>query len=223
MIGLSAGLIAYNSVVHLVPAHNVLYVPLNLAATAALALIAGRVGLSAADLGLRRADLRAGLRWGGWVAVVVAAGLAMAVAIPALHPLFDDERIADIAPALLAYRAFIRIPFGTALFEEFAFRGVLLGAWMRVASPMRAAVGSSIVFGLWHIRPTIDLLDANGLSSSVAGRSLAVGAAVAVTAAAGLLFSFLRLRSRSLVAPFVVHAAVNSFAIIAAAAVTEWL
>ena len=94
---------------------------------------------------------------------------------------------------------------------------------MRIAGPMQAVVGSSIVFGLWHIRPTIDLLEANGLSGSVVDRSLTVGVAVVATAAAGVLFSALRLRSHSLAAPFVVHAAVNSLAIVAAAAVVEWL
>ena len=148
----------------------------------------------------------------GAAAVVLAVG----VAIPALHPLFDDARVADIGPGLLAYRALIRIPLGTAVFEEFAFRGALLGAWAKLTSPVRAAVGSSLVFGLWHVRPTIDVLDANDLATSSVARLSALTAAVVLTAVAGYLFCLLRLRSRSLLAPIIAHAAINSFAIVAA-------
>ena len=121
-----------------------------------------------------------------------------------------------MSAGLLAYRAAIRIPVGTALLEELAFRGVLLGAWTRIGGQLQAAIGSSIVFGLWHVRPTIELLDANGLAPIGATRLGLVFAAVAATACAGLLFSWLRIRSGSLLAPYIAHAGVNSLALLGA-------
>jgi membrane protease YdiL (CAAX protease family) len=220
-LALSVTLLVYGSTAQLIPHFNVVYVPLNLLAAAALAVLALRVGLGRDDLGLQRSTLRAGLSCGAKIAVVAALALTVAVLIPALHPLFDDARMADIGPGLLAYRALIRIPLGTALFEEFAFRGVLFGAWRKIASPLQAAAGSSLVFGLWHVRPTIDLLEANELATSTPSRLFTLAAAVLFTAAAGYLFCLLRIRSRSLIAPFVAHAAINSLAIIAAFVITS--
>jgi membrane protease YdiL (CAAX protease family) len=94
------------------------------------------------------ARAKMGLGWGVTVAAVVAGSLIAAVAIPSLHPLLDDARIAGIGPGILAYRALVRIPLGTALLKEFAFRGLLFGVWARIASPLQAAAGSSLVFRL---------------------------------------------------------------------------
>lgn len=216
---LSVALVTYSSAVQLIPEFNVLYVPLSLAATSLLAFLASQVGLGPADLGLQRATMRMGLSWGLTVAALAAVVLTVGAAVPAFRPLFDDARIEGIGPGLLAYRALVRIPFGTALFEEFAFRGVLYGALARITSPLRAAAGSSLVFGLWHVRPAIDLLDANRLAGSSAARLSALTAAVLLTAIAGYLLCLLRIRSHSLVAPFIAHTAVNSFAMVAAVVV----
>lgn len=217
VIVLSIGLVAYSSTVQLIPGFNLLYVPLGLVATTALAFVAKTSGLGLNDVGLERDTFRSGLRLGLFVAAVAATCLLVAVAVPPLHPLFEDARVADFGAGLVAYRALIRIPFGTALFEEFAFRGVLFGAWRRWSGTKAAAVGSSIVFGLWHIRPAIDLVNANDLASAASGQAGVVIASVATTAGAGIFFCILRVRSRSLVAPLVAHAAINAFALVAAA------
>ena len=216
VVALSAALVTYSSTAQLIPEFNALYVPLSLTAAVLLGFLAFKVGLGPADLGLEPATLRKGLSWGLKVAAIVAVALAIAVAVPPLHPLLDDARVEGIGPGLLAYRALIRIPLGTALFEEFAFRGVLFGAWARITSPLRAAAGSSLVFGLWHVRPTIDVLDANRLAVSSAARVAALAAAVLLTATAGYLFCLMRIHSRSLLAPFIAHTAINSLAILAA-------
>ena len=102
------------------------------------------------------------------------------------------------------------------MLEELAFRGVIFGAWARLSGAVHAAIGSSVVFGLWHIRPAIELLDVNDLAGSVGPRIAAVTAAVILTAGAGLFFCFLRIRSRSLLAPVLAHATINSLATVAA-------
>ncbi len=212
----AAALIGYSAVA----VSPVLYVPVNLAFAAALVAAARRLGLSWRELGMERRAASAGLRLGGAVALVAAAGLAVAVAVPALHPLLDDARVAGAGWGLIAYRALVRIPLGTALLEEVAFRGVLLAAWRRVSGTWPAVVGSSAVFGLWHVRPTLELLEANDVATGLAATAAAVSGAVLVTAAAGVFFCWLRLRSDSLAGPFVAHAAINSLALVAAFLVT---
>ena len=58
----------------------------------------------------------------------------------------------------------MRIPVGTVLWEEIAFRGVLQAALRRVMPGGAAIAVTSGVFGIWHIRPTAAALRINGLA-----------------------------------------------------------
>ena len=216
-VGLSLALLAWNNLVHLLPGASAAYVPLNLAATAAVTAAARRSGLSASDLGLRRDRLWAGARWGGAVAAVVAGALAVAWAVPGLHPLLDDARVQRLSPGAVAYHALVRIPLGTVLLEEVAFRGALFGALVPTSGRVRAALASSAVFGLWHVRPTLGLLDANDVADDPAARAVAVAVAVLFTAAGGVFFCALRVRSGSTLAPIVAHTSTNSLGLLASA------
>jgi CAAX protease family protein len=69
-------------------------------------------------------------------------------------------------------------------------------------------VGAS-VFGLWHIRPTVEALAVNELAVGRGARILAVTAVVGGTAGAGAVLSLLRERSGSLAAPVLLHLAAN--------------
>ncbi len=212
--GLAIALLAFGWI----PVSPALYVPVNLAVAAALLAAGRRAGLAPRDLGL--GAWRSGARAGGLAAAALATGLAAGLAVPALRPLFDDARVAGAGWGLVAYRALVRIPLGTVLLEEVAFRGVLLAAWRRVAGTWPAVLGSSAVFGLWHIRPALELIDANEAAAGMAETVAGVALAVAGTAAGGAVFCWLRLRSGSLVAPIVAHAALNSLALVAAFLVT---
>jgi membrane protease YdiL (CAAX protease family) len=152
--------------------------------------------------------------------VIIVAGIAAGALIPLTRPWFEDQRVADIDTAsALAYQSLVRIPLGTALLEEFAFRGVLLALLARVRPMGTAVVVSSVLFGLWHIRPTLSALATNDLAATGWAQSGAVTAAVVLTTLGGFLFCALRLGSDSLVAPLVVHATTNSSATVAAYAV----
>jgi membrane protease YdiL (CAAX protease family) len=69
------------------------------------------------------------------------------------------------------------------------------------------------LFGLWHVLPTVQSLDTNAAVGPVRanrGRSIgAVAGVVAATAAAGVGFSVLGRRARSVLAPVLVHATLN--------------
>jgi membrane protease YdiL (CAAX protease family) len=212
-------LVAWNNlVVYRLPGRPGSYVVANVAATGVLLAAARASGLSWAELGLDRRRLAAGARWGGACAAVVAAGYATALAVPVLRPLLADGRVADLGGGELAGQALLRIPLGTVLWEEVAFRGVLLAALARLLPRAGAAGVSAAVFGLWHVRPTLGALAANDLAGGPLARTGAVLLACLATAAAGVLFAELRERSGSLLAPALLHLATNTLGLLTAAA-----
>ena len=199
---------------------DTLYVTRNLLLGVLVVLLVHRAGGDWAALGLDAGGVKAGVRWGALaIAVVVAAlltGVALADHLPGVEHLLADER-ADLSTRSLTWHALWRIPVGTAAFEEVAFRGALLGLLLQQTSPVRAVAISSVVFGLWHVAPTIVTLRANDVAvASGQGMGTIVGA-VLVTTAAGVLFCLLRLGSGSLLAPILAHWATNSGGLIAAA------
>lgn len=111
---------------------------------------------------------------------------------------------------------FVRIPFGTAVLEEVAFRGVLFAEMRDTGSLGAAVVVSSAAFGLWHIGPSLVAVRVNAPGAGVAAHVGGVAVAVAVTALAGLALAALRQVSGGLLAPVVAHAAANVFALLAA-------
>ena len=167
------------------------YVPVNLATACGLVALAG-VGVPA------------GAWWPGVAAaaVVLATIALVGLVVPRV---FADRRMAGVDGGGLAWRVLVRIPLGTVLLEEVAFRAVLPA----LLSPMAAAG----LFGLWHIAPTRKTLDVNGVRRHRAG---AVAAAVAVTAVVGLALWELRMATGGVAAPALVHTAANSGATVAA-------
>jgi uncharacterized protein len=179
--------------------------------TAALALVAWWSRASAADLGLRRHDLPAGLRYGAAAFGLVLAALLVAAALPLTRGFLHDAR-GEIDAGQLAYELGMTVVLLTAVAEEFAFRGVLLGSAVRLWGPWRGVLVTSVVFGLWHVQPTLDTM---GYNAAVRGGhpALVVLGAVAVTFVAGLAFAWLRLRSGSLLACVIAHVATNGIAL----------
>ncbi len=206
-----------NAVVHRVAGGRGAYVAVNVAAAAVLLAAARASGSSWAELGLARRAVPAGSRWGGAASGVVAAGYALALALPAVRPLLADERVAGLGWGEVAGDVLVRIPLGTVLWEEVAFRGVLFAVLARFLSVRAATAVGAVVFGLWHVRPTISGLDANDLADGTAARIGALALVCAGTAAAGVLFTWLRLRSGSLLAPALLHLATNTLGTVAAA------
>jgi uncharacterized protein len=184
--------------------------------TGVLVLIAWSTGATLADVGLGRANVGGGLRYGGGACGIVLLVLIVAAVIPATNGFLHDSR-AQISGGRLIYELGVSIVLLTAIPEEFAFRGVLLGSALRLWGPWRASLVTSALFGLWHITPTLHTMSDNhavsGLAASVGGQVLLVLGSIAVTFVAGLVFCWLRLRSRSLIAPVMAHIATNGLAL----------
>ncbi len=212
----SAALIGWNNLAGQQAWHQRWYPLANLAATGTALAAAAASGLTADDLGLRRDRVAAGLRCAAAPSGALAAGWILLAAVPASRPALADQRITGLTWPEVAYQVTVRIPAGTVLWEEVAFRGVLQAA-LRRALPRPAALAvTSGVFGLWHVRPTVEALRINQMAASRRATAGSVAATVAGTAAAGLLLSWLRERSGSLAAPVLLHLSANCGAALAA-------
>lgn len=191
------------------------YVPWGVAMTVVLLVAARADGCRWVDLGSSRSGVAPGLRWGLSVFALVAAGYLIAVNLPLTEGLFEDGRVAGTGAAGAIYQAVIRIPFGTVLIEEVAFRGVLLAMVARRLGVRWGVAISSVLFGLWHVLPSWGIEDTNPVLADTVGDSpigpaAALAGAVIGTGLAGVVFCWLRLRSGSLLAPMLLHVATNS-------------
>lgn len=185
----------------------------------ALAGIARAPGVSPAGLGLGRSELGSGVRIGAAAAGAAAAAVFAGAALPATRLFFLDKRAAaaggrgDLA-AGLARITFVAVPP-----EELIYRSALLGLWLGRDRRFSAVAWSSALFGLSHILPTLSTMDQTALHRQLAQRPLRqaafVAGNVAVTTAAGAAFGWLRLRSGSILAPLLAHAALNDAALVA--------
>ncbi len=186
--------------------------------TAVLVGLAWWGGLTAAELGLARASWATGLRWGMAGAALVVGGYAIALAIPTVRTSLTQDVDTSATHALAT--ALLVIPLATVIPEELAFRGLLWGLLRRQHGTTIATVVSSLLFGLWHVLPALGGGAANDavidvVGDGAVGTTLRVLGTVLFTAGAGMVFCELRRRSDSLLAPILLHWAVNGVGVIA--------
>jgi len=202
------------------------YVPANLAAAGLAVLLVHRGGAGWGDLGLRKEDLGSGLRWGLATVVPIAFVVAAGVALTVTRKYFVEDKFLHESTVRTLYELLVRIPLGTALAEELIFRAALLGLYLRRHAFWKAAALSSLVFGFWHVLPAMGSVSSNAAGQTLAtpaARAAGVLATVLATAAAGMVFCWLRRRSRSVVAPWITHASLNSLGVVAGLVVARWL
>lgn len=182
-----------------------------LGAAAAVAYAMWR-GYSADDLGLGREAVGSGVRVGAALGAIIVAGVTVLALVPLSSDFLDDDRFDQLSNWEALYEILVRIPFVTALTEELLFRAVLLAVLLAMTSTKVAVLWSSVVFGLWHVLTALNGLDGNEATDSFDGWAAAgsVVAVVLATGIAGVLFAWSRLRSNSVVAPWIVHIAFNS-------------
>jgi membrane protease YdiL (CAAX protease family) len=196
-----------------------LHIPFNLGILGVAVVIARHAGVTVSALGYRTDRIRRGLVVGGIVMGVIGVGVLIGVAVPATREFFYDDRVIERSTWVVVFDALIRIPIATAFYEETLFRGVLFGMFVRRWAPIWAGLATNLLFGLWHILPTLNTLETNpagGMLDGFAGIALAAIGSVIGTAVAGFGFLWLRLRANSTIAPVMAHIATNSFALLAA-------
>lgn len=183
----------------------------------ALIVLARWHGLSWHDLGLSRRTWVRGATWAGLAIAAVTAIYLVAALLPVTRAAFDDSRY-QLGTGTALLTGFVLIPLGTILLEEVAFRGVLLGVLGKRKGVTLAISVSSVLFGLWHVLPSL-AMGANRLVASIVGPGLIakvvmVAAVVAFTGAAGWLLCEVRHRSGSLLAPMGLHWATNGLGVL---------
>ena len=82
---------------------------------------------------------------------------------------FHDERMTDLSGGPTDVPGPVEVPFGTVLLEEIAFRAVLFSMLVRRFGLVWGVVVSSLLFGLWHILPSIGTHEQNPALGSVVG------------------------------------------------------
>ena len=166
------------------------------------------------DMGLGWAYLLPGLAWGAVCIGGVTAVYLVGSAFKRTRAAFHDDRMSDLTGTRVMFQALVEVPFGTVLLEEIAFRAVLFSMLTRRFGLVWGVVISSVLFGLWHVLPSIGTHEQNPALGSVVGEGrrgniLAVALSVMTTTVAGVLFAGLRLVSGSVLAPMGLHWATN--------------
>jgi membrane protease YdiL (CAAX protease family) len=191
-----------------------LHTPAGLASGVLTVMLARGSGMTWEELGLSPRDAPRGTLAGIAAAAVLGTVTLSGLLVPRARHFYFDDRIVNVSLGRMMHEVFVRIPLGTALPEELVFRGALLGLLARRRSSLVATVASSVLFGLWHILPTIDRIESNPGTRHAHGDHLRMAAVVAATCTAttagGLCFAWLRLRSGSVVAPILAHVTPNA-------------
>jgi membrane protease YdiL (CAAX protease family) len=191
------------------------------AAVGLLVMVRSR-GLGWGELGLSREQWRSGIGYALAAVGVVLTVIALGALLPWTRPMFMNNNYATVSGALIA--SMIIIPLQTVIPEELAFRGVLHGALNRAWGFRGVAAAGSLLFGLWHVATSLGLTADNVgftkiLGGGTFGMIVGVVGAVLATAAAGFVFTWLRRRSGSLIAPIALHWSLNGLGALAAALV----
>ncbi|MCW2521225.1 MAG: abortive infection protein [Mycobacterium sp.] len=201
------------------PWANVVVVPV--AAIGLVFLVRSR-GLGWSELGLGRDHWRSGAWYALGAVALVGTVVVAGALLPWTRPMFMNNHNATNSGALVA--SMIIIPLQTVIPEELAFRGVLHGALDRAWGFRGVAAAGSLLFGMWHIATSLGLTSSNVgftdlFGAGVVGMVAGVVMAVVATGAAGFVFTWLRRRSGSLIAPIALHWSLNGLGALAAALV----
>jgi len=176
------------------------------AGTVVIVIVASRwCGLTWAEAGIGRTNLLRSSLIGAGIGLGVAAVVLVALEVGA-HlgtPItYQPLRRASISAVLT--HALVGLPLLTAIPEELAFRGLLLGLLMRTLTPLRATLVTSAIFVAWHVVVQVQTLAVTNFPSPWQIVP-AMGLAFAGLFAGGVIFALLRLSTRNLAAAFVSH------------------
>jgi membrane protease YdiL (CAAX protease family) len=190
------------------PGGSVEFVVAGAALVAISIAFAPALGLDAAAVGLDRVGFARGAAVGA--ALGLAGAMAAVGALRFLAPAIAGQQVeyaplAQVTELELARHVAVLLPFGTVIPEEFAFRGVLLGALLRRLRQRDALIISGAAFALWHLGVGIVTVEDTTLGSPSPWFALAIVVALAVVLLGGSALAWIRLRTRSLATTIVLH------------------
>lgn len=178
-----------------------------------LVAVAYWAGLGASGIGLDRRHV-----WRAGVVGLLGLGLVgltfgTALAVPALRSIFVSGGMGAPVAGDLLWQVLVRIPLGTVVLEEVAFRGVL-PALFGGGRHWRwgAVLGAAALFGLWHVYPALALQHNAIVQQHFGALPIAVLPVLVMLAAAGagVVLYWWRHAGRGLLSPALMHLATNS-------------
>lgn len=218
-------LLLYNNVVNLMPReiHDPLYVWLNLGVLVLVWILGRRyLHLTLGDIGVTRRNLGLSILHGlGLTAVIVLPFLLLLWLLPGAGIDPRTPRLETIARNLPWGRMLIRIPIGTAFFEEMLFRGIFYGYLLKKIPKIRTIWITSIFFGFWHIVPAYRVASQD---IQITAPLLFLGAWILLVFGSiigGALFAWVRHRTNNILGCVLAHALINDLSLLAAYAVWQ--
>ncbi len=209
----------YNNLINLLPEelHSRIYVPVNLTTLFLLSILAlNYLHLNLKELGYEARYTGRSIIWGlTSTLVVVSIFIILLLILPRIGIRIRPPEIKLGSSSELLYRLLIRIPFGTAFFEENLFRGIAYGYLRKNLSPKKTALITSILFGVWHIIPALKVVSSNlHLALDLYGVLLWC-AGILGAFFAGILFAILRQHGKNITGCILCHALINDLALLA--------
>ncbi len=176
------------------------------AGTLLIVIVASRwCGLTWAEAGIGQTNLLRSSLIGAGIGLGLAAVVLVALEVGAhLGTPITYKPLRGASISAVMTHALVGLPLQTAIPEELAFRGLLLGLLMRTLTPLRATLVTSAIFVAWHVVVQVQTLAVTNFPSPWQIVP-ATGLAFAGVFAGGVIFTLLRLRTRNLAAAFVCH------------------
>lgn len=212
-------LLTFNNLINFIPSglHDKVYLPLNLIILFLIFLWSRKfLTLTNTDIGWLKQNLLRSILWGiGSALVIVIPFLFLLWIRPLLGLNIQPPQLPVDSNTALLWRIFLRIPLGTAFFEEILFRGILYGYLIKKFSANRTILLTSLVFLIWHITPAYKTISLNfHIGEILFGIGLWFIFLIS-SFIAGLLFGWIRYRSKNIAGSILSHALINSLALTA--------
>lgn len=208
----------FNNLIDFLPCglHDVIYLWLNLSLLLMIWWWSKRfLKLSNEEIGICKTNLGRSLLLGLAAAACIVLPFALIlwirsyIALDISGPVLAVNRLPD-----LLWRSLIRIPLGTAFFEEMLFRGFAFGYLKKRFSNYKTILLTSLLFAIWHIVPAFKTIRGNfNVGEFFLGTALWI---VFLTGSfiAGLLFGWLRYQGKHIAGCVLAHALINSLSLV---------
>lgn len=224
--GLSPGLLlalflfSYNNLINFLPPklHAPLYVWINLGALLLVWILSRRyLNLTLSDIGCTRQNIGKSILYGlGLSALIILPFVLLLWLLPGLGFNVRTPRLETIAGDIFWWRIFIRIPIGTAFFEEMLFRGIFYGYLMKKISQVRTILVTSLFFGFWHIVPALRVVSQDMQITAPVPFIALWFLLIMGSIVGGILFAWIRYRTRNITGCVLAHALINVLSLVGA-------
>ncbi|MGQ9464440.1 MAG: CPBP family intramembrane glutamic endopeptidase, partial [bacterium] len=193
-----------------------IYVGVNLAVIMLLIILSRHyLDLTFLDLGYDSRYVLRGIFYGFFASLIVVLSFVLFLyLLPRLGIMIKPPIVRMGAEDDFLYRLLIRIPLGTAFFEENLFRGICYGLLIKTQSAKKTFIMTSLLFSFWHIVPALKVVSLNfQVGLSLAGLVIWFAGIIGAFFA-GIFFAFLRYKGKSIIGCILGHTLINDLSLL---------